>query len=114
MKKGDHRKAALVGLRIVCHATLSAWSAAWDAVLLVWLLYGKPPMVSLGHVLLKLRSWLAYSKRQDWWGKQTSLKQAQLLLSQGEIRSKRNLNKWRLVPNIQMQRKGGRCGKAAL
>ena len=41
MKKGDHRKAALVGLRIVCHATLSAWSAAWDAVLLVWLLYGK-------------------------------------------------------------------------
>ena len=65
MKKGDHRKAALVGLRIVCHATLSAWSAAWDAVLLVWLLYGKPPMVSLGHVLLKPRSWFAYSKRQD-------------------------------------------------
>ena len=114
MKKGDHRKAALVGLRIVCHATLSAWSAAWDAVLLVWLLYGKPPMVSLGYVLLKSRSWFAYGKSHAWWGKQTSLKQAQLLLSQCEIRLKRNLNKWRLVPNIQMQRKGGRCGKAAL
>ena len=82
MKKGDHRKAALVGLRIVCHATLSAWSAAWGAVLLVWLLYGKPPMVLLGYVLLKSRSWFAYGKSHAWWGKKISLTQAQLLLSQ--------------------------------